>query len=552
MPSADDFMPTVDDFVPYCTVYTTDALSATPKYACDVVAEPEDALADLGSVDLMDSELMQPALPVAAVSAKSATKMLAKVPQLANKRLAIKVIRGMLRPQKKTAFGLPGQESPRASSPSNLRISVMKVLKFYETKYINDGSYESIVAAASRFITKHALEDTTFYVYNLGEVYRLFYTWRTVLPRVTPFYAVKCNPDPGILSMLYALGAGFDCASVQELDRVLAMGVPQSRMIFANPCKKNADFAYANKKGVEFTTFDCISELEKIAASKPDFKCVLRIRCDDDSAHINLGLKYGAEREDIPLLLEAAKALGLSVHGVSFHVGSGCKNPGVYETAIETARYAFDTAELLGFPSMELLDIGGGYTAPRDERTWRLFHSFAAVINESIDRYFPPAMGVRIISEPGQYFAETTATLFTSVLGHKHGASAEGGNNSEYWLSDGCFGSFRIPVVVDGLQLPCKVLRSPLLAAPAASEDATVMPSTLWGPSPDPADCVHRCAQLPVLRNGDFVVWHHAGAYTVAAAGNFSGIKSAQPQKLYLFAKDVVHGGKCMMDSMAA
>lgn len=33
-----------------------------------------------------------------------------------------------------------------------------------------------------------------------------------------PHYAVKCNPNPAILGLLAALGAGFDCASAKELD----------------------------------------------------------------------------------------------------------------------------------------------------------------------------------------------------------------------------------------------------------------------------------------------------------------------------------------------
>jgi ornithine decarboxylase len=53
---------------------------------------------------------------------------------------------------------------------------------------------------------------------------------------------VKCNPEPLMLSMLAALGAGFDCASVMELEAAEALGVPQERVILANPCKKPADF----------------------------------------------------------------------------------------------------------------------------------------------------------------------------------------------------------------------------------------------------------------------------------------------------------------------
>ena len=41
---------------------------------------------------------------------------------------------------------------------------------------------------------------------------------------MTPFYAIKCNPEPAMLRLLMSLGAGFDCASKVELATVLAIG----------------------------------------------------------------------------------------------------------------------------------------------------------------------------------------------------------------------------------------------------------------------------------------------------------------------------------------
>lgn len=63
---------------------------------------------------------------------------------------------------------------------------------------------------------QHSLEDPVCVV-DLGAVLRLFRTWAGAMPRVTPYYAVKCNNDPALLSMLAALGAGFDCASDCEV-----------------------------------------------------------------------------------------------------------------------------------------------------------------------------------------------------------------------------------------------------------------------------------------------------------------------------------------------
>ena len=85
-------------------------------------------------------------------------------------------------------------------------------------------------------IAAHRLEDN-FYVVDLGALQRLHGAWGEQLPRVTPFDAVKCNPDPAVLATLAALGAGFDCASAAELDLVLGLGVPTARVVYAHPCK---------------------------------------------------------------------------------------------------------------------------------------------------------------------------------------------------------------------------------------------------------------------------------------------------------------------------
>jgi ornithine decarboxylase len=162
--------------------------------------------------------------------------------------------------------------------------------------------------------------------------------WCAAMPRVVPFYAIKCNPDPGMVRLLAALGAGFDCASLGEVQQVLDLGVSPSRIIFAHPCKRPCDIRYAREHGVGLTTFDTESELVKIANFFPGFKCVLRIRADDPEARVPLGLKYGANPEEAPKLLATAQRLGLDVVGVSFHVGSACKNLAAYSSAIEKAR----------------------------------------------------------------------------------------------------------------------------------------------------------------------------------------------------------------------
>ena len=263
------------------------------------------------------------------------------------------------------------------------------------------------------------------------------------MPRITPFYAVKCNPEPGMLKLLNAMGTGFDCASKGELEMMLKMGVHPSRIIFAHPCKRASDIRFAREHGVQYTTFDTVSELHKIAALNPDFKCVLRIRADDPGARVPLGLKYGAEVSEALTLLATAKELGLQVVGVSFHVGSACQNLSTFTGAIESARAIFDQAHNdFGF-TMELLDIGGGFTGHFDSCGNVKFGEIANAINAAVAEHFPAESGVRIIAEPGRYFAETSAALMTPVYGQRDRLNPDGTiKNKDYWLTDGLYGSF--------------------------------------------------------------------------------------------------------------
>lgn len=355
------------------------------------------------------------------------------------------------------------------------------------------------------------------------------------MPRVVPFYAVKCNPEPGMLKLLAALGTGFDCASKGELEMMLKLGISPSRIIFAHPCKRPCDIRFAREHGVQYTTFDTESELHKIAALNPEFKCVLRIRADDPDARVPLGLKYGANPEEGRHLLKVANTLGLSVVGVSFHVGSACKNLSTFTTAIEKAHEIFLLGEEFGY-RMELLDIGGGFSGRFDAMGNVMFGEIATTINNALATYFPPESGVRVIAEPGRYFAETSASLLTPVYGMRDRTDAAGTLKKDYWITDGLYGSFNC-MLYDGQNPEYFVVRSPV---GEEEVDDTIFPSTIWGPTCDSADCVYKDVPLPVLRNGDWLMFPNAGAYTVAGACDFNGIEFTTPNKFYICSEHAV------------
>lgn len=102
---------------------------------------------------------------------------------------------------------------------------------------------------------------------------------------------------------------------------VLDLGIDPSRIIFAHPCKAVSALQFASRHGIPRTTFDNADELDKIKEHALNLRLLLRIHADDDTALVSLGNKFGAPLDTTTALLQRAKDLGLTVEGVSFHIG---------------------------------------------------------------------------------------------------------------------------------------------------------------------------------------------------------------------------------------
>ena len=86
----------------------------------------------------------------------------------------------------------------------------------------------------------------------------------------------------------------------------MRLGVSPDRVVLANACKRPKDMRSAVALGVELTTFDTESELQKLALMFPNAAALLRIRADDPGARCILGNKYGAEPSQAATLLEVS------------------------------------------------------------------------------------------------------------------------------------------------------------------------------------------------------------------------------------------------------
>ncbi|KAJ7675050.1 ornithine decarboxylase [Mycena rosella] len=363
--------------------------------------------------------------------------------------------------------------------------------------------------------------ESAFFVADLTQVYRQHLRWRACLPQIQPFYAVKCNPDPYVLRLLAALGAGFDCASNGEISQVLDIGgIHPSRIIFANPCKAVSFVRNAAKMGVDMMTFDNADELYKIARAHPRAQLVVRILTDDSKSLCQLGIKFGAPLATVPGLLAKAKELGLAVVGVSFHVGSGCYDPSVYTDAVMRARTAFDMGADAGH-RFTLLDVGGGFEDA-------VFEQAASFLSDAIDTYFPDRSGIKIIAEPGRFYVSKAFSLATNIIARRAPLGETPAASSEepsvmYYINDGVYGAFNCILFDHQTAHPHVLSMGGSFHVPA---DEPLHTSSVWGPTCDSIDCVCPTTQLPrALRVGDWLGFDNMGAYTICAASQFNGFQ---------------------------
>ncbi len=345
---------------------------------------------------------------------------------------------------------------------------------------------------------------TPFLVLSPTRIQQTIRTLRTCLPGVGLYYAMKSNPDPELLGLLNGLVDGIDVASYGEVAVAAAAGFAPDRLFHSNPIKKHTDITKCVQHGVEWFTFDNVDEIDKLRTYAPDADVLLRVAIKNDSCVVNLGAKFGVKAEDaVPLLLQA-RAAGVNVRGIAFHVGSQSVDPAVYTKALTLVRGLFDAAEAAGV-RLDTLDIGGGFPVVYRTAVPKL-EDFCRVVSRSLSDTFPA--GVRIMAEPGRCISGDSMTLVVRVIGRSIRDGVPW-----YFIDDGLYGAFsgRLFDHCDYELIPSKT--------------GPVRQCVVAGPTCDSIDIVTEDQLLPDLEIGDLLIVPGMGAYTRASATCFNGFQ---------------------------
>jgi len=327
-------------------------------------------------------------------------------------------------------------------------------------------------------------------------------------------YAVKANPSPDLLKVLWAAGVThYDVASIAEV-RLVRETLPEAVLCYMHPVKPAAAIAEAYKvHGVRTFSLDSHDELAKIVAATAgedgtpasDLRLCVRLRVSSDYSELSLASKFGIDLADAAPLLQATRQVADWL-GVCFHVGSQAMTPFAYVQAMERVRAAIVDASV----TVDIVDVGGGFPSIYPGMEPPPLEDYFGAIHRAFES-LPVSYSSELWCEPGRALCAEYNSLIVRV---------EKGRGDELYINDGAYGALYDAAHV-GWRFPVKCLSE-------GRADA-LAPFSFYGPTCDDADYMEGPFLLPAdIRAGDYIEIGMLGAYGAAMKTRFNGFGEGQ------------------------
>ncbi len=318
-------------------------------------------------------------------------------------------------------------------------------------------------------------------------------------------YAVKANPSPDLLRILWDSGiTHYDVASIAEV-RLVARTLPEATLCFMHPVKAEEAIEEAYfTHGVRTFSLDSLEELEKIVRATggaTDLTLCVRLRVSSEHSKLSLASKFGAAPGETKALLFAARQAADAL-GICFHVGSQAMTPEAYTEAMERVRAAIVEAAV----TVDVIDVGGGFPS-----------SYPGMEPPPLGRYFdaihrafeslPVSYSSELWCEPGRALCAEYSSLIVRV---------EKRRGTELYINDGAYGALFDAAHI-GWRFPVELLREP-------DSRARQLAFSFYGPTCDDMDHMAGPFLLPAdVQAGDYIEIGMLGAYGAAMRTTFNG-----------------------------
>jgi ornithine decarboxylase len=322
-------------------------------------------------------------------------------------------------------------------------------------------------------------------------------------------YAVKANPSPELLKILWGEGVThYDVASIGEV-RLVHETLPEAVLCFMHPVKAEEAIAEAYfGHGVKTFSLDTLEELEKIvrATSKDgvaatDLNLLVRLQVSNEHAKLSLGAKFGAAADEVKALLFAVRQAADAL-GICFHVGSQAMTPSAYAQAMTRVRDAIVEAAV----TVDIVDVGGGFPSTYPGMEPPPLEAYFEVIHSAFEA-LPISYSAELWCEPGRALCAEYASLLVRV---------EKRRGSELYINDGAYGALFDAAHI-GWRYPVRLIRE-------GGSNTRPMDFSFYGPTCDDLDHMTGPFQLPGdVANGDYIEIGMLGAYGCAMRTAFNG-----------------------------
>ena len=322
-------------------------------------------------------------------------------------------------------------------------------------------------------------------------------------------YAVKANPSPELLKVLWESGVThYDVASIAEV-RLVRETLPEAVLCFMHPVKAQEVIAEAyHDHGVRTFSLDSLDELDKIVAATAidgvaasDLNLCVRIRVSSDHAKLSLAAKFGAAPDEVKALLFAARQAADAL-GICFHVGSQAMSPAAYGEAMERVRAAIVEAAV----TVDIVDVGGGFPSTYPGMEPPPLETYFEVIHKAFES-LPISYSAELWCEPGRALCAEYASVLVRV---------EKRRGDQLYINDGAYGALFDAAHI-GWRFPVELVRD-------TASNARDMAFSFYGPTCDDLDHMAGPFMLPAdVDVGDYVEIGMLGAYGCAMRTRFNG-----------------------------
>ena len=323
-------------------------------------------------------------------------------------------------------------------------------------------------------------------------------------------YAVKANPSPDLLRILWDAGVThYDVASIAEV-RLVAATLPDATLCFMHPVKAEEAIGEAYRKhGVRVFSLDSLEELEKVLRATDnaaDLTLCVRLRVSSEHAKYSLASKFGVLPHESKALLFAARQAADAL-GICFHVGSQAMTPQAYAEAMERVRAAIVEAAV----TVDVVDVGGGFPSTYPGMEPPPLEAYFETIGRAFES-LPISYSAELWAEPGRALCAEYSSLVVRV---------EKRRGNELYINDGAYGALFDAAHI-GWRFPVTLLREP-------ESNVREHPFSFYGPTCDDLDHMAGPFLLPAdVQAGDYLEIGMLGAYGCAMRTGFNGFGSVE------------------------